>query len=241
MLLANTVVFCQTTLLAILRFMAEAIVSTTNSDTTQSLHLIYERNEFYFLHYKKLRLVVFIQLLAILGTCGLLLFQHFMRPVPVYFPTTPDGVPIHIVRLDVEYQPEDVVMKWAVDSILQLYSFDFVNFRKELQDAQNYFTLLGHLQFMKALYDSNNLESVIANKQIVSAEVTGQPELLRKGQLSSDEPYTWDIKIPLTTTYQNSKGEVNQQEGIVYVRVARDSLLRYPNGLAVAQVIFQAS
>ncbi|HXH55170.1 MAG TPA: DotI/IcmL/TraM family protein, partial [Gammaproteobacteria bacterium] len=80
-----------------------------------------------------------------------------------------------------------------------------------------------------------------AKRQVVSALVTAAPKLNRQGQLSADVPYSWDLQMPLTIVYQNSEGEVIQQKGMVLMRVERASLLRYKEGLAIAQLVFQTN
>lgn len=190
--------------------------------------------------------MVFIVLLLIFLIFGLVGFSIYLSqtpPTPKYFPTTPDGRPIKLEPLNNPLQTTQFVEDWAAQQVLILYSFDYVTYRKDLQDASTYFTPQGHNDFLTALKASTNLEAVTTKKQVVSSEVTGPAKVTREGQVSPDVPYTWDLEIPLTITYQNSeseaKGDVIKQKGAAIIRVSRGSTLRYQDGLAIAQLVFE--
>lgn len=197
------------------------------------------RNEFYSEAYQRLCLMLLLISAMIVGLTGFVIYQAKTTPAPQYFPTTPDGRVIDIVNLTLPLQTPEFVSDWTVQSILELYSFDYVTYRRALQEAQSFFTRKGYDDFMSALLASTNLESVKANKQVVSGELIGPPKITREGQLSEDQPYSWDLAIPLSITYQNSENAVVKQSGVCLVRVERASTLRYDAGIAIAQSVFQ--
>jgi hypothetical protein len=132
------------------------------------------------------------------------------------------------------------VLKWASKAVIAIYSLDYVTWRATLQDAEDYFTPKGYQDFLKALKASTNLEAVKSKKATVSITVTGDPKLTRQGQLSLEVPYSWDIQLPVTLVYQNSANEVINQVGTILMQVERASLLRYKEGVAIAQIVLQA-
>lgn len=205
----------------------------------QGLEHIVERNLFYFQNYRLLAFSLFLMFLLALGLMGFVIYQRMTPPPPVYFATTPDGRPIPIIPLNEKLHPADFVLEWAKKAVIATYSLDFVSYRQSLQQAEVYFTWQGHMDFMEAYRISNNLDAIRVRKQVVSAEIRGPGQVTNEG-LNSEGIYTWGLTIPVTFIYQNSEGEVIRQIGRTVLKIERDSLLRHPDGLAIAQLVFNA-
>ncbi len=206
------------------------------------LERVLVRNEFYRENYRYLSLLVFWLIILAVVLIGLIVYQQATWPKPKYFATTADGRPIPVVRLDVPYYEDPTaVMGWCKEAVISIYSLDYVTFRNTLQAAEVYFTTRGYQDFLSALKASTNLEAIKAKRQVVSVVVTGPPELTREGQLNPEVPYSWDVKMPVTLTYQNSEEEVIKQDGIVLVQVERTSMLRHKEGIAISQLVLQAN
>lgn len=197
------------------------------------------RNQFYWEAYRRVALMLLLLGILMIGLFGFIIYQANTFSESRYFPTTPDGQVIPIVNLALPLQTPEFVTNWTVEAILDLYSFDYVTYRRALQEARSVFTRKGYTDFMAALIASTNLEAVKVKKQVVSSELTGTPKVLREGQLSAVEPYSWDLSIPLLITYQNSDNEIIRQKGNVLVRVERVTTLRYEAGIAIAQSVLQ--
>lgn len=225
--------------------MAENSNSNSNSNAqSTSKHgaeLVLIRNQFYWEGYKKIVVIMILLLLLTFMLFGFIIYLYKTPVKPKYFATTPDGVPIKIVPYNLPYQTNDFVMNWAKKVVVSIYSFDFLTYRKTLQDNAQYFTWLGHANFLTGIKASNNLEAVKAKKQVVSVEVTGPVTLRFAGLRDSDQPYSWDLSFPATFTYQNSVNDIVKQAGTFYMTIVRDSTLRYPDGIAISTIVFEAS
>jgi len=198
------------------------------------------RNQFYWDNYKYLALAAFFLFLNLLFLAGFISYQRITWPKPKYFATFPDGRPISVVRLDVPYYDDPApILNWAKKAVEAIYSMDYVTWRKTLQDVESYFTPKGYQDFLIALKESTNLEAVKTKHQIVSPTITAPPKLIRQGQLSEDVPYSWDLQMPVTITYQNSVDEIIKQDGIILMQIERASLLRHKEGIAIAQLVLQ--
>lgn len=206
---------------------------------SRSLERVILRNHFYWENYRDVGLMIILLGLIIVSLLGFVFYQRVTFPKPKYFATYPDGLPIPIIPLKIPLQSDAFVFQWAVAAVKGIYSFDYVTYRRSLQNAEEYFTYKGYQDFIKALLVSTNLESVKFYRQVVSADTTSAPVLIRKGQLSSDLPYSWDLQIPMTITYQNSQNQVIKQVGSALIRISRDSTLRHTEGLAIDQLVFQ--
>lgn len=203
------------------------------------LERILRRNLFYWVNYRTIGLCVVLLLLLNVVLFGFIIYQRMAWPKPKYFATTADGRPIPIVNLALPYYSDpNVVLDWAVRAVQEIYSMDYVTWRKVLQDAEVYFTPKGYQDFLIALKQSTNLNAVKADKYIVSVAITGKPILTGQGQKNPNVPYSWSMQIPVTVTYQNSENKVNTQIGYMQMDVERTSLLRHDEGIAIAQLVF---
>jgi intracellular multiplication protein IcmL len=211
------------------------------SDKQSGFEAVLKRNQYYWECYQEICLAIVLMLVFIFGLIGFIWYLHSTPPAPKYFATSPDGVPIEIVPLNIPLQTPEYVLEWAKKAVISIYALDFITFRKTLQDDDIYFTWLGHVNFLRAYKISNNLEAVKAKKQVVSVEVTGPGQIKYQGQRTSDMPYSWDLTIPATFTYQNSENDVVKQSGNFVMTIVRDSTLRHPDGIAISQLVFIAS
>lgn len=205
----------------------------------QGIEHILERNQFYYNNYRLLGFSLFLMFLLILALVSFAIYQGMTSPPPIYFATTPDGRPIPIIPLKEKLHSADFVLDWAKKAVIATYSLDFVTYRQSLQQAEVYFTWQGHMDFMEAYRISNNLDAIRERKQVVSAEIRGPGQVTSEG-LNEDGIYAWTLTIPVTFIYQNSEGEVIRQIGRTALKIQRDSLLRHPDGLAIAQLVFHA-
>lgn len=206
----------------------------------EGLESVLKRNQFYWENYQKICVVLVLEILLMIVMMGFIFYQHVTPRAPKYFATYPDGRPIEIVPLNQPLQTSDFILEWAAKAVVSIYTLDFLNYRKTLQDDSVYFTWQGHANFLNAYKASNNLEAVKDKKQVVSAEVTGPGKIVFEGIRPPNPAYSWDLTLPTTFTYQNSENEVIKQSGIIYMTVQRDSTLRHPEGIAISQLVFEA-
>ena len=131
-------------------------------------------------------------------------------------------------------QSDSAVLQWANQAAVAAFTYNFVNYRTELQASSGFFTSEGWTQFLTALEDSNNLDAVRAKKLIVSAVATSAPIILQKGVLNGR--YSWRVQMPMLVTYQ-SASEFSQQRNVVTLLISRISTLNSPRGIGIAQFV----
>lgn len=155
-------------------------------------------------------------------------------PAPKYFATSVNGRITPLFPLDEPNQSDSAVLQWASQAASAAFTYNFVNYRDELQASSGFFTAEGWQQFLTALQESNNLDAVKAKKLIVSAVATRAPIILQKGMLNGR--YSWRIQMPILVTYQ-SASEFSQQNNIVTMLITRVSTLNSPRGIGIAQFV----
>ncbi len=200
----------------------------------QAVELVHLRNNFYRDSYSKLLYIL--SFLAIINVFLVLAIVHIVKnpPAPKYFATGNDG------RLTIIQPLTDPVMslsgltEWVTRAATTAYSFDFVNYRKELQESSAFFTGKGWEAFERALVSSNNLNLVLTKKLVTTAVAQGAPVVLKRGVLNGK--YAWQVQLPILVTYQSASMKVAQPM-LVTMLVTRVDVANNPNGIAIAQFV----
>ncbi len=192
------------------------------------------RNNYYRDGQRKLITMTLISALTNVALVMMLGYIVSHPPEPRYFATSINGRITPLFALNAPNQSDSAVLQWANQAAIAAFSYNFVNYRSELQASSGFFTAEGWTQFLDALQQSNNLEAVKAKKLIVSAVATRAPIILQKGILNGR--YAWRIQMPLLVTYQ-SASEFSQQNSVVTLLVTRVSTLNSPRGIGIAQFV----
>ena len=183
---------------------------------------------------KKLISTLLISVVLVLVFALFLLFIVTHPPKPKYFATSINGRITPLTAFDEPNQSDSAILQWANQAAIASFSYNFVNYHDELMAASSYFTSDGWSQFIDALQQSGNLDTVKGKKLIVSAVATRAPIILQKGVLNGS--FSWRIQMPILVTYQ-SASEFTQQNNIVTMLVTRISTLESPRGIGISQFV----
>ena len=200
----------------------------------KAIELVYLRNNFYRDNYRR---VLFVLLILVVTNIVLALGAiHVIKnpPMPKYFATNDDGRITLLHPLSAPVLSLNALNEWAARAATAAYTFDFVNYRKSLQDASVYFTASGWRSFEQALVNSNNLKLVITQKLVATAVPTGAPVVLKRGVLNG--AYSWQVQMPMLVTYQSASMNVKQPM-LVTMLVRRVDVSNNPGGIAISQFI----
>ncbi len=208
----------------------------------EALVLVALRNEFYRKKYHTTFGIVMLCVLIIIILFFSLLYlvEHPTRPL--YFITDPVSRLIRQIPNSEPNMSTENAMAWAIEAVEEANSYDFVNYRAQLQNAQKYFTEYGWQNYMQGLTESNNLAGLTKRQLVFVAKVTGPPKLLVQGLLGG--AYAWKFQMPLLVrylqppTYDIQTSFANAY--IVTVIVQRQDLLQSYKGLAILQMITAA-
>jgi len=190
------------------------------------------RNKFYRDAYKGILGMLFLSTLIMIGLVIAIMYLALNQPEPSYFATTEDG---KIVTLDPLSNPNvrpKVLLRWAGRSAVSSYSFDFVNFDKQLDSARQHFTTSGWRHFSTSLAESNMETNVKQNQLFVSAVVSGTPVIVNQGSLGGR--YSWRVQVPLLVKYQSADSKV-QTPYIIDMLIVRTATLDSAEGIGVEE------
>lgn len=207
-----------------------------------ALTVIFKRNAFYRRQYL-LALSSFGLTLIVIGVLISIIIFIIKNPTrPIYFAADNVSRLIRIVPVGQKDMTMQDLFAWAIEAVQNVRSYDYMNYRSQLQTAQKYFTPLGWQTYSVAFNAANNLPGVIADKSIVLARVVGQPTIIKEGLLSG--AYAWQLQIPvLVTTWKppyddNSKFSNALSDTII---IQRQPVLQSYKGLGIVQLYEQAA
>ena len=203
-----------------------------------ALNLIQQRNQFYKNKYHQILglIVLCVLMIAILTMIFLFLSKNTVRPY--YFLANEVGSFMQEIPIDQPF-PTDQVTAWTIEAVEAGLTFDYVNYRAQMQDAQKYFTDYSWEQFMKALVASNNMLALKERKWIFIAKVVDKPILQNAGIRGGH--YLWRFQVPVLMTFLQpplyDKNSAITNAWQFDVIVWRQPLLQSYQGLAVYSII----
>lgn len=198
------------------------------------LELVRFRNFFYRDGYRKTMTALLMSMLANIVLLILVIILFISIPSPVYFATKTDGSLIEIQPLDEPIVEQDMLLSWATRAAVASYSFNFLDWQNDLTDVQKYFTSTGFKNFVEALQNSGNLDTVVAKRLVVQGTVVDVPRIVQQGLIKGR--YAWKIQIPMLVKYISANEELRQPV-LVTLLVARVPTTQKPEGIAIAQFV----
>lgn len=208
-----------------------------------ALVMISIRNDFYRRKFHITLAVFFCGLIALAFLAGMFSYIVKHPPRPLYFATDDAGRFIMDIPITQSNMPDADVGAWAVAAVQAAYSYDFLNYHAQLQEAQKYFTDYGWREYMKGLTASNNLVALKARKQVVVARSIGPAKLLVEGPIGKAQIYGWKFQMQLLVTYlmpplYDDKTKFTNPL-IVTVIIERQNVLSSYMGLGIVQMVGQ--
>ena len=181
-----------------------------------------------------LLIIVFMLILICTGLAGGLYYIWWTRPTPTYFATTPEGKIFRMESLNRPYLNQKQLYQWAVEGAVASYTFDFVNYQKDILDAKPYYTEAGFQSLLSALNSAGTLETIQTKKLVSTAVATGAPITRREGV--QNDRYYWELQFPMKVTYQ-SASEVLPQNLIVTINISRVPVSENPKGVGITSIV----
>lgn len=215
------------------------IAADEKTEYSGALEIVQFRNNFYRDNYR--RLMIICLGLVIIACCLAFwgFYERTHKPPAQYFATTYDGKLISLIPLSQPSLTDNALLQWATEAATTSYNFNYLNYRKALQDVRIYFTRSGYQYFLKALADSNNLTAMQDKKLIVSAAPTGAPVILKKGIYNDGSAtglFTWDVQLPMEINFRGATN-VFTQKVVLNMRITRIPTLESPSGVGIATYV----
>ncbi|MBV8801697.1 MAG: DotI/IcmL/TraM family protein [Gammaproteobacteria bacterium] len=198
-----------------------------------SRQLVTKNNSFYINNYQTFFVVTLIIVCLGLIVVGVLFYQFFHRPDPIYSAVTPKNQQL---MLTPESEPNllpSTLITWANKAVVAAYTFNFVNYDSELSKARPYFTEAGWNVYGALI--APVIQTVKQNQLFVSGVVVGPPVISNQGELPG-KGYVWRIQLPFLVTYQ-SADNISQQSFTVILTIVKVPTWINPTGIGIDQFV----
>lgn len=202
--------------------------------------MVYLRNAFYKRKYHLVLGVYVLSLFVIFFLISMLIYLLKHPTRPLYFPADDVARLIRDVPVQQANMSNDEVVAWVTNAVEAAYSYDFMNYRQQLQQAQKYFIDYGWHNYMKGLTASNNLLALTQKKMVAIAKVVQTPKLLNQGPLGNEGALAWKFEMPVLVTYLQPPYDTKSQFQnplVVTVIVQRQKILQSYKGLGIVQMV----
>lgn len=115
--------------------------------TEDALAAVTLRNEFYKDGHRKLLITFMISVVVNIVLAGLLIYLITHPPAPKYFATSINGRITPLFPLNEPNQSDSAVLQWANQAAIAAFTYNFVNYRTELQASSGFFLQMVGLNF----------------------------------------------------------------------------------------------
>lgn len=192
-----------------------------------------KRNAFYANSYQSLIIVLIAEVVILLGLVAVVAYQMTHRPLPVFSALTPDKKRMYLTP---SYDPNllpGTLITWASKAAVAAYTFDFVNYNKQINAVRPYFTEAGWNDYQASV--SALIQTITQNQLFVNGVVSGPPVISNQGPLPG-RGYVWRIQMPFLVTYQ-SAGQMTRANFTVSVTIVRVPTTVNPAGIGIDQFV----
>ncbi len=186
-----------------------------------------KNNSFYRDHYHHVIFALMILIIMMLLMIALVFYQVATRPLPPFYAVQPDGKSMRLTPYQEPNLLPDTILRWASKAATSSYTFDFVNYDKQIQSVRSYYTKEGWRDYQASISDL--ISTIVQNQLFVRSIVSGTPVISNEGPLPS-KGYVVRVEIPFLVTYESSSTTATRNYFVVL------SIIRVPTNINPAGI-----
>lgn len=192
-----------------------------------------KENSFYRYHYHHVLYGLMVIIALMMVAVGVVLYQIYQRPLPIFNAINPKGQTMLLTPFEEPNLLPDTILRWASKAASVAYTFDFVNYNRQINAARPFFTAAGWNDYGASV--TGLVSTVVKNKLFVNGVVAGTPVIANQGPLPG-RGYAWRVQIPFLVTYQSSN-TLSQRTFYVVLTLIRVSTSVNPQGIGIDQFV----
>lgn len=183
----------------------------------------------------------------ILGAClGLSLLCNIVqtqKTIPVkYVYADANGKISTLTAMNMPNMSDSEISNWIINALSNSLSFDYVQYRKQIQDSQQYFTPNGFVGFEKMLQTSHLLNEIIDQHLIMKSTILKAPNLTSSGDEGG--VFVWHFSVPMSIELNMKSGQNNtinssQKSVIVNVTIERLPETLQASAVGIARIFIE--
>ncbi|PPC84764.1 MAG: hypothetical protein CTY35_00135 [Methylotenera sp.] len=167
--------------------------------------------------------------------CVIATLSYFLiKKEKIYFGMSPNGVLTRLVPLSEPSVPDSKMLQIAGDAATCVFTYDYVNYRKQLSACEPNFTVNGWMRFVTELDSSKMLKLVKTEELVLSATRLDAPVIEDRGLI--DGVMAWKVAVPVRVTYSGRQNKTTE-DYLVNMTVARVDQTSNSDGVAISSFI----
>ncbi|EKD72304.1 MAG: hypothetical protein ACD_45C00708G0004 [uncultured bacterium] len=190
-------------------------------------------NDFYRDRYQSIIIALLIALAILLALVIVVLYQVFHRPLPQFFAVSSNNQQIQLTASDQPNLLSSTLIRWASKAAVAAYTFDFVNYNKQIDAARPYFTEAGWGDYQASIYGL--IQTIAQNQLFVNGVVSGAPIISNQGDLPG-RGFVWRIQMPFLVTYQSAE-QTSRKGFTVIITIVKVPTTVNPAGIGIDQFV----
>lgn len=222
---------------------AEARTGASASESLSGGQMVALRNQSVYAIYRKvISLTMVTVVMAVISVGTAVHFKNKKIP-PKYVPVSETGVVVQPVPLNKPNQDNGTVAEYALKAIRAVNTYDYINWRDQLQNASVYFTPDGWGDYVKQFGAVDTIKAVQDRRMIVSVQPTGEVKVVRQA-VAENGTYVWVLEAPIEITYTAHTSSLSggtTQRGLVTLYIIRQPTTVNPKGIGIEIYQFDTS
>lgn len=182
-------------------------------------------------HSQKIIFGLIVSMVFVLIVVSVILYQVLHRPLPQFRAVATNKQMMPLTAYDEPNLRPSTILLWASKAAVAAYTFDFVNYDKEIELAHPYFTNDGWAAYQSAI--QRVINRVVSSQLFANGVVTGPPVISNQGQLPG-HGYTWRVQVPFLVTFQSAE-ETKTDTYIVIMTIVKVPTSVNPEGIGIDQ------
>lgn len=169
-----------------------------------------------------------------LGLIGVAYLQVVTRSNGSLISIMPNSERFALYALERPNVSTRALLSWATLAATATFTFDFVNYKDQIEALHDYFTTDGYDNFLTSIQNAETLSTIEEKKLILSAVAIG-PAIVLTEENNGDKR-NWRIQVPLLVRYQSANVDETRQQ-VVDLLVTQVSTQDAPKGIGIAQYV----
>lgn len=182
-------------------------------------------------HHLVIGLIITIAFLVLIVL--VVLYQTVHRPLPSFKAVQQNGQKMDLTPFTEPNLVSDTILQWATKAATTAYTFDYVNYKKQMASVRPYFTEAGWRAYVGSV--NALISDVVSNQIFVYGVVSDVPVISNQGEVSG-KGYVWRVQIPFLVSYESSE-TVRKDHYFVTLTIIRVPTYFNPQGIGIDQFL----
>lgn len=125
-----------------------------------------------------------------------------------------------------EKNDEKNIIDFALNTIRELHTYDYLSLNQQLNISKGYFTEKGWELYVESLDKNKVISSVKEGQMVVNVNVYKEPKIITQGEVDflNKNVYIWIVEIPAEIKYSSNNKKVKKINGVIKLTIMKQNL-----------------